>query len=221
MKRLKDFITQQGDGAKSEINSLAPNHKLVLTADDANQTKYTTCDFKDGNFRIVFHEDQFGRWQSDAFQDISKVVDKASAASSGPLSLVARSAIEKQYNPEIDAVQKEMATVLNLPDVILNPNFEANAGVLAGNKDVRPWQATFGQQTLKHFQEMIEGLKKAKFHEDDMLQEGLTEALESKEFSLNIVKKLETKETWNEILLKDGKVILNVSPPLPILTKRY
>lgn len=214
--KLEKFVQLYGDMGKKELNSIVSTHKIIVHVDDNQKpTRHTACDVQDGVLRIIFNENAFAMFQSDGLHELDKALDKASAAN-GAVTFIARKSIEKDYEPEIGGVQKEIGEILAMPDIKLVPNFEENAKMLAAHSG-KDWQPNFGRQTLAIFKQTAEGLKKAKFHEDDMLQEALGEALEKKEIQLKVVQKdkFKTRESWSEVILQDGAVVLHVSTMVP------
>ena len=117
--------------------------------------------------------------------------------------------MKKTYDPEIGNVQAKIARMLKVDDLVLNPNCEDIAKILA-KETSSDWRKEFGMTTLKTFQRVATGLEDAKFGEDDMLQEALAEAMEKKEIRIMVVDKL-TSGSWHEVIMKDGAIYLQVS----------
>ena len=67
MYQLNQFVEQQGDEVKDEINEICSAHVLTLDYDDTNIVDY--CGVRvspDGKLMIVFNEHQFGTNASQA-----------------------------------------------------------------------------------------------------------------------------------------------------------
>jgi hypothetical protein len=54
-------------------------------------------------------------------------------------------------------------------------------------------------------------LENQKFGSDDLLQEGFQEAINKNEIALKIVDKLDCGGSYNEVVIKDGVLIVQVS----------
>lgn len=64
----------------------------------------------------------------------------------------AKSSIEKEWDENVDEVTKEIGAILNLPDIVLDPNFdEVYAAVKKGKKDDNSWESSFGAAVLAYF----------------------------------------------------------------------
>ena len=141
--------------------------------------------------------------------------------------LIAMHSIKIDYEPEIKSLHDEVADILALPDLVLDPNFEANyAGLL--KKADKDWQSNFGAATLEYFKcvnffrlislaillTLNRGIKdqllRQGFKNDDMLQEGFAEGVPEKTITLRIVDKTNSGSI-NESVLEDGTLYIQVS----------
>ncbi|KAG6842917.1 hypothetical protein H0H93_002862 [Arthromyces matolae] len=96
-----------------------------------------------------------------------------------------------------------------MPDVVLDPNFEANYAALSVKSD-QTWHKNFGTVHLAYFKNGLRAqLTSQGFKGDEMLQEGLAELLPSKTFKIRVVPK--TKSTI-ETVLEDGVVYIQMTP---------
>ena len=197
-----------------EANQLASAHKLTLANDDS--TTHSGCDLRDGALRIIFNEAQFGSWYNGALGELAEALDATSAAASGPYSFMARFTVERDYTPHAEEVRKRVAETLAIPDVKLSPRHEENAQVLE-KAGVRGWKEDWGRTVMKVMKDAAEGLEKAGFKSDDMLQEGLQEALTGKELAVYMGAE-DAKGQWNAVALKEGVIQLQVGlSPLSLL----
>jgi hypothetical protein len=64
--------------------------------------------------------------------------------------LVTKASIENDYNSEIEEVIAEIAEILAMPDVVLDPNFEENYAMLMTKED-KSWQNQFGKVIFQYF----------------------------------------------------------------------
>jgi hypothetical protein len=134
------------------------------------------------------------------------------------LSLVVKASIKEHYNPEIAKLTSAIAEITAMPDVILDANMDENFEKLKAGKDVwSSWQEYFGRAIIEYFNDGLKAqLESQGFKGDDMLQEGLAEALTAKTFKIRIVDILE-KGSVNETLVKDGVCYLQVGSVLEAL----
>lgn len=79
----------------------------------------------------------------------------------------------------------------------------------AGKKD-DSWKGSFGTVHLAYFKGLKYQLGYQGFKDDEMLQEGLAEAIPSKTFKIRIVPKL-TKGSYHQVVFEDGVAYLQVS----------
>ena len=181
-----------------------------MTLAQSDDTGYASCDILDGRLRITFNEAQFGSWYSGAVGDLGEACDKASAAA-GPYTFLARSSVQREYEPHVEAVRKDIAEILGIPEVKLNARLEENADAMT-KAGVRGWKEDWGRTLLKNVKDAAEGLKNAGFKGDDMMQEAIQEALTAKELAIYVDEEA-AKGQWNCVALKDGVIRLQVSRP--------
>lgn len=112
------------------------------------QAATISADVKNGVFRILFHEDKLGYNQDYLSEPFIQAIDSASHEG---FSLVAKHSVDFNYNSEIEELTEAIGLIINVPDVILDPNFEANYTKLLQKAD-DDWQRSFGKATLAYFQ---------------------------------------------------------------------
>jgi hypothetical protein len=111
-----------------------------------------SADVKEGVYRILFNHDRVGYNMSSQNDWILPAIE---AVPSGGFSLQAKTSIEKDYNDQIGDLQKEIAELTGIKDVVLDPNFEENYQALLALPDTK-WHANFGKVHFAYF----DGLKK-------------------------------------------------------------
>ena len=104
---------------------------------------------------------------------------------------------------------EKVRTILQNPKFELDPDFDALGAKLKGGKDVRDdWETNLGSFALSYFESFLDVLEREKFAEDELLREGLEEGVPKGVVHLRIVDEL--KEGYNEILLDDGALVIQV-----------
>ena len=84
--------------------------------------------------------------------DKNNFVKAVDAATTEALSLKAKASIEKEWDENVDDVTKEIGAILNLPDVVLDPNFEeVYTTLVKEKKDDDSWQTSFGTAVPAYF----------------------------------------------------------------------
>ncbi|KIW76401.1 hypothetical protein Z517_11147 [Fonsecaea pedrosoi CBS 271.37] len=220
---LESFVATYGDDGKSELNTLCPKHQVEL-APQEDDTKFTYggLQIKDGVLRLLFAEGYLAANVSDVSRDFNDALTKAAAAgggagssgsgSSSAFNINARQSVRESYDPKIGDLQQAIGSLVGVPDILLNANFEANAAVLAaaGAQVRADWDRILGRVSLDYFDGLKYQLERAGFKDDDMLQEGFQEAVTKREILLRVVDKLQ-KGTYHEVLVEDGVLVIQVS----------
>jgi hypothetical protein len=194
----------------------------VLTLDledsDPPRFSYGGCDVTDdGKLRILFVEGYLGTNMDYCLQD-SVLIPALNAAPPGPtadksnpLSFLARINIRLEYDAKIDDVRRTIATLLGKPEeqVTLNPNFADTFAKLraAGSNAPSDWEKNFGESMYRYFDALAFQMKYIKVGEDDMVREGLLEAVSTNEYAFRIVDKLRY-ESYCEVVVEDGVLYL-------------
>ena len=208
---VEEYIKKHGTDGVKELNSLASAHEIVLEAD--GQDKYSSgggCDINDGKLRLLFNKSNLGNYTSDASQYIDKAVNEASRNGS-TVSFTARQAITKDFDAKIGAVEKKFLAILQLPDISLEPNWEANFQEVKKKQTGDSWEKEFGKKTLAYFEALAEALQNSGFSKDDLLREGWAEAVEKNRIVLKVCDTLK-KMRYNEVWLEGGVAYIQVRP---------
>ncbi|GAB1310702.1 hypothetical protein MFIFM68171_00912 [Madurella fahalii] len=220
--QLKYVSGRNGDADfLDEVNAICHARVLTLEFDDADPPRFRTggCDVRDGRLRILFGATGLGINIHHCL-DESTLLGALNAAPNGaPLSFAARNDIRNEYDPKIGAVRKEMAEMLGKAEeqITLNPNFEASFAALAaaakaGNKDLRDdWEGNLGGWTLRYFEALAYQMKSIQVGEDEMVREGLLEAVSTNEYVFRVVDKLKY-DSYCETDIEDGVLYLQCTP---------
>ncbi|KAJ7696572.1 hypothetical protein B0H17DRAFT_1198083 [Mycena rosella] len=196
---LKNFMDKFDDNGKAFFNEAVTQAELTLAVNllgDKGET--ITSEVKDGVYRILFRHDRLGYNQSWLSDTMLPAIESAPREG---FSLSAKSSIENDFEGEIDELREEINKLVGT-EVILDPNFDEIYKALAALKD-NAWQARIGATAMNYFKGIKYQLESQGFKDDDMLQEGLQEIVETKTFKLRVVAK--TKSTI-ETVVEDGVV---------------
>ncbi|KAF9476948.1 hypothetical protein BDN70DRAFT_862444 [Pholiota conissans] len=146
---LTNFAQSYDDIGKEYFKNAVSEAKITLNVNELGDKAPTIdADVKDGVFRILFHHQKFGYNASDLYSLLATAIENAPHDG---YSLLAKSSIEKEYNQKVDEAQQQIGEVLNMPDVILDPNFEENYAKLIKKKE-KDWVRNYGDSSLKYFQ---------------------------------------------------------------------
>jgi hypothetical protein len=208
---LESYLKTHGEEGKKYFNEAVSHSKISLAVEPSGEKSSTTAKVIDGSFVILFPHDSFGSWQRINDDDFLKAVDEVPRADNA-LPLIVKNGIKNDYDSEIDKVREEIAAILNIPDIILQPNFDANYAFLKKQEKMSwGWDSGLGKATIDYLKGCQNQLVSQGFKGDDMLQEGIQEVLTTKTIEVCAVDKLEKKQT-NEAILKDGKLYLRALP---------
>jgi hypothetical protein len=212
--KIQEYVTKYQDEGKQELNEKAFKHSITIQHDDTGKVSYCACDIKDGVVRMLFKNDQYGSWQGEALNNLSNAVDQAPPpeGKSETMSFDTRQGIKANYEPHIAALQAEISKIIGTA-ITLNPNFEANYAALEKGKVSGDWKKNLGEASLGYFKGCAKQLEDNKFGEDDMLQEGFQEAVSSNEIIINAMETLVGGGSYNEAVIADGKLHINVRIP--------
>jgi hypothetical protein len=179
---------------------------------------YGGCDVQDGKLRLLFVESNLGTNIDYCCQEDSLTKALNAAPSNGaPLSYVVRTAIRTDYDPKIGAVRAQIASLLGKPEdaVTLNPNFEASFAKLtasAGSSSVRDdWQTNLADFTFRYFDALAYQLKTLQVGEDELVREGVLEAVSTNEYAFRLVDALKY-DSYCECDVEDGVLYLQCTP---------
>ena len=212
---LESFVKSHGDDGKAELNSSCSKHQVEFGPQEDTKFSYGGLQIKDGVLRLVFAEGSFASNVDDVSRDFQGALKTASASSGSgsAFNISARHGVRKDYEPKIGKIQEAIGALVNVPDIKLNPNFEANAEVLAkaGDKVRNDWDKVLGNATVGYFDGLKYQMDRAGFKKDDMLQEGFQEAVSKNEIIFRMVEKL-AKGGYNEVLIEDGVLVIQTTP---------
>lgn len=172
---------------------------------------YGGCDVLDGKLRILFVEQNLGTNLDYACQEDVLLKALNAAPSDAPLSFTVRNGIRTDYDPKIAEVRAQIATLLGKTpdDITLNPNFDATFAKLsaANKKDDTDWQRNLADFTARYFDALAYQMKYIKVGEDEMVQEGVLEAVSTNEYAFRIVDTLKY-DSYCECDIEDGVLYL-------------
>jgi hypothetical protein len=211
MSNLQRFADQFGDDGKSELNTVCSKHQLVIAPQETTKFSYGGLDIKDGVLRLVFQENNLGTNVSDVSAEIAKALkDAPPAPGASAFNIIARNSVRDDYDPKVEEVRSAIATLVNMPSLKLNGNFEHNSSMLAKTaSDHESWDRQIGAATLDYFSSVESVLKREGFEGDSMMQEGFQEVISKGEICFRIVDKL-NKGTYNEVHAEDGVLYIQV-----------
>ncbi|TKW60207.1 hypothetical protein CTA1_4783 [Colletotrichum tanaceti] len=216
---LKTFASNYGDDGKSELNSICHARSLILDLDDRPKNERVTyCGVvvrQGGKLALVFAEGNLGT-NADYALDASGLLKALNDAPPAPgsdesLSFAARTSVRQEYDEKIEETRQKLADMLEKPDVVLVPNFEANfakileAGKKKGSEVREDWEGNMGGFTRMYFEGLEYQMTYQKFGDDDMLREGFNEAVDKGEIHFRIVDKM-AYGAYGEVVLEDGAV---------------
>lgn len=213
---LKYFLEKHGEEGKAELNSVCPTH--IVTLIPSAKFTYNGVDVEDGKLRLLFHPNYLATNIGNVGQLLAEALSSAPQPDgASPLSFAARHSIKTEYAAEIPALLGKARTALQNPDFDFEPGFEELAAQLKKGKDVREdWETNLGGFAKAYFESFLDVLASEKFGEDEMLREGLAEGAPKGVVKLRIVEALATSQTgYNEIVLDDGALVIQVSCPPP------
>ncbi|KAF6833992.1 hypothetical protein CMUS01_06353 [Colletotrichum musicola] len=217
--QLKSYVSNYGDDGKSEINSICHARSLLIDLDDRpnknDRVTYCGVIVRDGKLVILFSEGNLGTNADYAIESrtLLKALNDAPPApgADAAMSYAARTSIRQEYDEKIEETRIKLGEMLEKPDVVLVPNFEANFAKIREegkkkNSGVRgDWEGNMGNFTRMYFEGLVYQMTYQKFGDDDLLREGFNEAVEKGEVHFRIVDKM-VYGTYGEVILEDGAV---------------
>ncbi|KAF7309894.1 hypothetical protein MIND_00361700 [Mycena indigotica] len=202
---IESFISKYEDNGKTYFNEAVTQAEITLTVNILGDKAETlSADVKDGVYRILFRHDRLGynqSWQESTILPAIEGVDREG------FSLSAKHSIEDDFEGSIDEVRDEINKMLGA-EFTLDPNFEEVYAALKASSQ-QDWQANIGRTILNYFNGLKYQLESQGFKDDDMLQEGLQEMVETKTFRVRVLPK--TNST-TETVIEDGVVYLQTRP---------
>lgn len=175
---------------------------------------YCGNDIEEGKLRLIFNPNYLGTNIDHAGQNLAESLSAAPQPDgASPLSYAARHSIKTDYDANIGAYLEKARKALQNDKFVFDPSWEQLAAALKGGKDVRDdWETNLGQFATNYFDGFVSVLNYQKFHEDEMLREGLEEGVPNGVLKLRIVEKLTTgQSSYNEITLDNGDLVIQVS----------
>ncbi|KAK7436899.1 hypothetical protein VKT23_018919 [Stygiomarasmius scandens] len=206
---LKNYLEKYGEDGKNDFNGAVTAHEFSVTVNTLGDKAPTiSCEIKDGVFYVLFHHQKLG-YSTDYIGDA--LLAAIEAVPREGLSTKAKYSIDQYYDSTIDELQEKIGKLLGMPDVELEPSFEANFKALkAAKKDDNSWEEGFGRASLNYFEGFKSQLEYQGFKDDDMLQEGLAEQFTTKKVVLQVVDKISKK--YHEVAIEEGTLYLRTIP---------
>ncbi|KAF4981466.1 hypothetical protein FZEAL_2709 [Fusarium zealandicum] len=209
--QLKYFIDSNGEEAKTEINEICSARVLTIDFDEKNTVSYCGCKVSpEGQLVILFNKGNLGTNTNYAAEGrkLVKALNEG-PSTERPMSYVARASIRSDYEPKISEIQEKLNKILN-ETIAIVPNFEQNFAKLKGDSKANDgWESNFGGFIFSYFEGFVSHLEYEKFGEDEMLQEGLLEAADSRAAHFRVVDEL--KKSYNETVIEEGILYLQTT----------
>ncbi|KAH6917923.1 hypothetical protein BKA70DRAFT_4331 [Coprinopsis sp. MPI-PUGE-AT-0042] len=151
IRGLTSYVeTYNDEGKKDFVEAVSASEVTIDANPVGNDADIISAEIKDGVWRILFRPNCLGYNVSGmSYSEFIKVVD--SVRSSG-FSLKAKANIDEYYNEKIDDLKEKIVELLNMPDVVLDPNFEENYEKLKAGKKDDDWQSSFGRCHYEYFE---------------------------------------------------------------------
>ncbi|KAL8693453.1 MAG: hypothetical protein Q9218_001724 [Villophora microphyllina] len=222
LNSLEKYADNYSDEGKSELNSLASSHTITMDVTTREDIRYTACEIASGSLRILFVKGDLGTNVTDSLDNLSDAINKAgSTGDNTNMDFNAKSSIRNDYEPKIDRVKAKLQKLFALPVLELEPNFEHNYAAIAAwmshPKNQKPdsyghrdWQKRIGEFTYEYFYQFAEVCENKGFGDDEMVQEGIQEAVEKNQIALRIVDKLD-KGRYNECAVENGVLYIQTT----------
>ncbi|KIY66245.1 hypothetical protein CYLTODRAFT_399011 [Cylindrobasidium torrendii FP15055 ss-10] len=206
---LKSYVEKYGDEGKAYFLEAVTQSEVTLGVNTLGD-KCPVIDslVKDGVYHILFRHDSLG---SNTSSLSDSLVTALEGAPHPGFTISTKNSIATSWDETIEELTEQFVSITGIKDLKLDPNFEANYKALSEDKKVREdWRTNFGEATLAYFQDGLKyQIEYQKFKDDEMLQEGLQEAVEKNTFVLRVVPK--TKKTYNEVVIEDGVLYLQTT----------
>lgn len=209
---MKYFLSNHGEEGKTELNAVAPAHIITLVA--SPKVSYCGNDIEEGKLRLLFNPSNLGSNIDQAGQNLAESISAApQPEGASPLSYAARNSIKNDYDEKIGSYLEKARKALQNDKFTFDPSWEQLAAALKGSKEARDdWETNLGSFATYYFEGFVSALSSQKFDEDEMLREGLEEAVPNGVLKLRILEKLTTgQSSYNEITLDNGDLVIQVS----------
>ena len=136
-----------------------------MTLEQATKPEISSsgCEISRGMLRLLFSANHLSYDIGLVCSELSKAVNDAGVSSNpsggATLDFDAKSGIRSEYEPAIGDIKAKIQSILGLPMLELQPNFERNFAAIAAytascqqsTTFQREWQKRLGQSTLKYF----------------------------------------------------------------------
>lgn len=209
--RLVEFIRKCGEEGKDEINAVCSEHVIGMDVDEDKKVVYNGCKVADGKLIILFAPGMLGTNIDDPLQadKLSEAINSAGA--SGGLTFEERQGISN-VSGELAEVKERINKIL-AREIAIEPGFEAISAKLSGSKQVmETWRGQMGRFVISYYAALASWLKGQNFGDDDMLQEGLNEALSSGTIKFRVIDALRPENRYNQCTFEDGTLFLETTP---------
>ena len=203
----------------ADLNRLAYTHVMTLDMDEANRFSYAGCDIADGKLRMLFRHDKLGHNIQDALSPdvLAKALNEAPnppGEEAPKLSVAASAGIRKSWDVDAEQHRAKIVKLLDWSDLKFSPNFEDTSAKLSqaaegGAKIRKDWEQILGPFMVEYYKSLAVSLDWNKFGKDEMLKEGLKEAVEKSEVAFRLVDKLE-KSNYCETVVDGGVLYMQV-----------
>jgi hypothetical protein len=209
-------LGQYGSEGKAELNAVCYNHRVLLIPDEVRPgqfgpDEYGKCQVLDGDFRIVILGEHVGVNAHKASMGMADAVNSAPKPRGyAPiLGLKARTSIKQVYDIGIGEIRSHIATLLQVPSIKCNPNFEHNFAQLKEKSPFGHWEALFGLTTITYFKAFLGGLQSYRVGNDELIQEAFQSTIYKLEICLEIVNK-SLERPNHKMVAKDGILYIQV-----------
>jgi hypothetical protein len=159
----------------------------------------------------MFHPNNLGSNIDNVAQEIGKALSTAPQPEGAPsLSFIARHSIKADYDEPIIKLLEKARKALHNPKFEFDPGFNELGVMLKNGKDVRDdWESNLGSFAVSYIESFVDKLERENFEQDDLLREGFKESVPKGVLKLRLAEKLSSG--YNEILLDDGAIVIQVS----------
>lgn len=202
------MIDKYPEDGKNYFNEAVTASEITMTVDESN--KYTTVggDIKDGVYRILFGAGYLASNIGETGQKIPAAINDAPRTADLPFFVSA--SIKKDYESKIAPIKEAISeqSGFSLDELVLDPNFLECYKKLT-EKSASFYDQQFGAVAFEYYKGLQYQMDRLKFKGDDLMQEGLAEAVHKKTFKIRVVEKLE-KGSCNETVIEDGVAYLQV-----------
>lgn len=224
------WATEYGTEGLTELNNIVPKHTIELRPQEETGFTYGGLQVKDGVLRLVFADDNFAT-NCDSVSDpeaITEAIKTASTAGAegavkSKLNIQSRLDIRKKWDSKAEALRKNIADLVAIPDLVLEVQWEdIAAGMLSRTSKDKNDEYRLSRErtqnlsqiasiTVLYFEALAKYLEREKFGQDDMLQEAFQESVSKKKVGLRMVDKLE-KKSYCETVIEDGVMWMQTIP---------